>query len=430
MSNNDYIIDQIKHIPPEILESHGVITKAKTRANGYPTFICPVCGNGTGKDGDGLAVYLNPDGWAFHCNRKGCHFDNIHLLALHYGLDYKSDFLEVLKRAADDFGIYGDVVTGSRRGNSAKNFSSKSPMTDKETKYFPPLADKEINFSKPLAQDYTKTANVEVVDAVDEKELAAMIEDDIAFSIKYLAASEYDKKNNMEVMQKYFPLEKYCLLDDDRRGLSLETLKYFRCGFHPAWIHPKIRLAGNPKNVQPTRRIIIPISPRHYIAVALKRDRSSISKNCWKMIAKTSDPSSIFGRQTITPKTEYIYIYEGEIDCLSGWQANQQRQFLKNSMDVLGVDSATDLETGEIIAASSIENTAYIATGGASNKAWIKALVAGLNYYNINPCLIIVFDDDDDKDVNAGRENAEKHCKTLIDLGFPAFAKFIPSVDK
>lgn len=423
MQTNDYIIDQIKHIPPEILESHGVITKAKTRANGYPTFICPLCGNGSGESGDGLAVHNNSDGFAYHCHRKGCHFDNIHLLALHYGLDCRSEFLEVLRRAKDDFCIYGDVV-GGRRGDYSKNFSTKSPMTDKETKNFVPLADKEKNFSKTLAQeykDYTKTASVEV-DAVDEKELAAMIENDIAFSIKYLAASEYDKKNNMDVKQKYFPPEKYLLLDDDRRGLSLETLKHFRCGYHPAWIHPKIRLAGNLKNVQPTRRIIIPISTRHYIAVALKRDRPSMPKNLWKMIAKTSDPSNFFGRQTITAKTEYIYIFEGEIDAMSAWQANQQRHFLKNSMDVFGVDSATDLETGEIIAASSIDNTAYIATGGASNKAWIKALVAGLQYYQIKPRIIILFDNDD-----AGKINAEKHCEALIEFGYPTITEFFSS---
>ena len=29
---------------------------AKKRVNGKQTFICPLCNNGTGKDGDGLAI--------------------------------------------------------------------------------------------------------------------------------------------------------------------------------------------------------------------------------------------------------------------------------------------------------------------------------------------------------------------------------------
>ncbi len=400
--NLDYLKNQIKFIPPETLESHGVITHAKTKANGRPTYICP-CGNGTGDTGDGLVVYQNSDGYAYHCNKKGCHYDNLSLLAIYYGLDCRLNFVEILNRAADDFGFCGVSDTGFEKYHSLKKI--------------PAPTNKEKDFV-PLAQDSNK------IEKVDETELAAMIERDIAFSIEYLAASEYDKKNNMEVIQKYFPPEKYFLSESDRRGLSLETLKYFRCGFHPAWVHPKI-LLNNPQKIYPTRRIIIPISTRHYIAVALDSDRAKLPKKYWKMIAKTSDPSTFFGRQTITAKTEYIYIFEGEIDCLSAWQARQQKAFLKKSMEIFGVESATDLETGEIIPASHIKNCAYIATGGAASTSWIKSLYQGCRYYGIKPRIIFLFDDDD-----AGRFNAEKHRKQLNALGYPTITKLFSSKER
>ena len=43
--------EEIKNLDPSILESAGIITRAK---HGY---ICPFCGNGSGKDGTGLLLF-------------------------------------------------------------------------------------------------------------------------------------------------------------------------------------------------------------------------------------------------------------------------------------------------------------------------------------------------------------------------------------
>lgn len=368
----DSLKDQIKRLSPDVLESHGVITPAKTRANGRPTFICPECGNGTGKTGDGLVVYDNPDGYAYHCNKSGCHFDNISLLALYYGLDLRADFIEILRRAAAEFGIF--------TGDSFSDYHSLQKNSNPK------------QHNTPIKKE--KTADEIAQDSL----LADMIEDVIAKSIELL---------------ELLPVE-------DRRGLTLETLKYFRCGYLPVWIHPKILMEDNPKNVQPTRRLIIPISIRHYIAVALNSDRSNIKKDYWKMKAKTDDYTGFFGSQTIKANTEYIFVYEGEIDAMTAWQADQPNIFLKSSMNIFGVESAVDMETGEIISADNLKTNGFIATGSVSVKSWVKALDCICRHYGIKPRIIILFDNDD-----AGRTNAPKRQQELMQLGYSTIVKFI-----
>lgn len=368
----DLLKEQIKRLEPETLAAHGVITPAKTRANGRPTFICPECGNGTGKTGDGLVVYDNPDGYAYHCNKSGCHFDNISLLALYYGLDLRADFIEILRRAAAEFGIF--------TGDSFSDYHSLQKNSNPK------------QHNTPIKKE--KTADEIAQDSL----LADMIEDVIAKSIELL---------------ELLPVE-------DRRGLTLETLKYFRCGYLPVWIHPKILMEDNPKNVQPTRRLIIPISIRHYIAVALNSDRSNIKKDYWKMKAKTDDYTGFFGSQTIKANTEYIFVYEGEIDAMTAWQADQPNIFLKSSMNIFGVESAVDMETGEIISADNLKTNGFIATGSASVKSWVKALDCICRHYGIKPRIIILFDNDD-----AGRTNAPKRQQELMQLGYSTIVKFI-----
>lgn len=97
------VISQINSITPETLHAHNVIALA----NDKKSYVCPNCSNGTGKKGDGLTCGQSDDGaWLYHCFSCGASFNNIKLLAAHYGLNAEADFVEVCKRACADFGIY------------------------------------------------------------------------------------------------------------------------------------------------------------------------------------------------------------------------------------------------------------------------------------------------------------------------------------
>ena len=70
------------------------------------SYTCPFCGNGThGEHGHGVEPYEQGGVFTFKCHFCGKAFNNIHILAQKYNLDSSRDFVEVCKRACDEFGI-------------------------------------------------------------------------------------------------------------------------------------------------------------------------------------------------------------------------------------------------------------------------------------------------------------------------------------
>ena len=171
-----------------------------------------------------------------------------------------------------------------------------------------------------------------------------------------------------------------------RRGLSLETLQHFGCGFLDSWTAPKIRIEG--KNPPSSRRFIIPTSERHYLASAIDRDK--VDKQWWKMHAGAKE---IFNVAAITTDSSTVIIVEGEIDAMSIWQA-----------------------TGGTIP--------VIAIGGAAGKTWIDALDQQIANSSKKPPMLIIFDDD-----NAGRKDAPVLRDELIRHGYPAVFDFLPPAE-
>lgn len=75
-------------------------------ANKNDEYVCPFCGNGEGDNTTGIKPNKHDTthtGWK--CQRCGEKFNNVHILARHYGLDSKRDFKEICKRACADFHI-------------------------------------------------------------------------------------------------------------------------------------------------------------------------------------------------------------------------------------------------------------------------------------------------------------------------------------
>ena len=91
------IWEQIKNLSPTELERQGIITSAKVAG----TYICPVCGNGSGKDGDGLTVKQYAWGYNYHCFKEGKNYTAVDLIKLAYGVDEA----KVVEIAREKFGV-------------------------------------------------------------------------------------------------------------------------------------------------------------------------------------------------------------------------------------------------------------------------------------------------------------------------------------
>ncbi len=79
-------------LSPIELEHHGILQQAKVKG----TYICPICGNGNGKDGDGLTVKKYSWGYNYHCFKEGKNYTAVDLIKEVYGVD-EAGVVEVAK---------------------------------------------------------------------------------------------------------------------------------------------------------------------------------------------------------------------------------------------------------------------------------------------------------------------------------------------
>lgn len=185
----------------------------KARKTGY---ICPVCGNGSGKDGTGITKDSNSDREHPHykCFNGACglYADNIELIKEYYHLQ---DFNEALQKGCELYGITID-----------------RPASVERT---------------------TNTQNVQPAQAVEEKEQD--------YTLNYRAwnkAINEEGNAGLEYLQG--------------RGLSLEVINRFSVGYCDNWKHPKAPQAPA------SPRVIIPTSKYSYLARDIRKDIPEESK--------------------------------------------------------------------------------------------------------------------------------------------------------
>ena len=141
--------------------------------------------------------------------------------------------------------------------------------------------------------------------------------------------SEYLRLIKLDIAQAQTHLND--LPEHDRRGLKLETLRHFGCGYLHNWILTKSRaefacglyvkeLTDEPKTLPPpSERIIIPTtSMQHFNGVATSSARLKMNKDFWKQHAGTmelfADPDAL--------NSDLIVVVEGEVDAMSIWQCS------------------------------------------------------------------------------------------------------------
>ena len=205
--------------------------------------------------------------------------------------------------------------------------------------------------------------------------------------------AEYSRLIKLDIVEAQAHLTD--LPENQRRGLTLATLRHFGCGYLSSWILTKSRaeydcgiyvqaLTGEPKHLPPSsERIIIPTpSMQHFNAVATSVARLNMNKDFWKQHAGTME---LFG-DLDTLNSDLIVVVEGEIDAMSIWQASG----------------------GEIAA---------VAILGCGN--WKKTLLPKLKNLRGKKLLLLLDAD------SAGKKSAKKLLDELLARGCLAVTKFL-----
>lgn len=123
MNISQSTVDEIKKLSAEDLTTIGALHHVGDKTNEY---ICPFCNNGGNgnRDATGIKPLETNTHTGWKCQRCGEKFDNIGILAVHYGLNPKYDFQEICKRACSDFNI--SYVEEYFSGNKKENTNSET----------------------------------------------------------------------------------------------------------------------------------------------------------------------------------------------------------------------------------------------------------------------------------------------------------------
>lgn len=252
------MIDQVKEIinsqEPHFLE---VCCDNK----GKESYICPVCGNGSGESGTGLTTATRKRVYSCHGKCGGKTYDVIDLFAAHYDLSTSES--NTYKKC---YAYYG-ITTHAPKGK----------------------------FSK------AGTCSYEI-----DPEKATLPDDFELYSVKRTQEHITEKTKDFESYIRQAAANndfKYLL----SRGISEKTQRKFFIGYDDKWIHPNCR---DSSNVYPTQRCIIPTSIYSYLA----RDTKPGSKNKMK-VGKTHIFNFIL--HLIRKPKPRVFVTEGEIDALS-----------------------------------------------------------------------------------------------------------------
>ena len=139
---------------------------AKKRIAGKPTYICPLCGNGSGKNGDGMSIDPHGDGTQLKCFKCGFYGDIVDLYQQQNNCDVGAAFTALYDR----FGITIDKNDHVERPQTAANEAQRVNIPPAQEKPAEGLT--EATEGKPDFTDYYKSCKEHITDPKAQEYLA------------------------------------------------------------------------------------------------------------------------------------------------------------------------------------------------------------------------------------------------------------------
>ena len=238
---------------------------AKKKINGAPTYICPACNNGAGKNGDGIALDpTSKNGKKWKCFSCGINEDIIGLWKLHKGISDDREAFEGLYS-------YFNITVDSSRPTAQEDFKQYQKQAKNE----------QYTATTIHTSTYTQQAEQAPIDFTDF----------------FLQAH-----SNIEATDYW-----------RQRGLSKVIVDRFRLGYVAEWKHPKA-----PAKAAPTPRLIIPITKYSYLARDIRQQIPPEQEDYKKSKVKGAERVSwTYNSKALKTASKPIFIVEGELDALS-----------------------------------------------------------------------------------------------------------------
>lgn len=227
--------------------------------NGRHSFVCPCCGNGSGRNGTGITVnpYSNPDHPYYKCFKCGEGGDVINLAISHTGYGFK----RAVQFLCDEYGVELEGYGGS--ANRRKRVENTRALTES-------------------MQEPPRVSQAEYFGRVEE-----------SLDPSYL----------------------------EKRGLSHETQRHYHVGTDPEWVNPVVaeRYGGNVPPHLKSPRCIIPTSEFSYLARDVRSDMDERARKYQKV---KFGRVRLFAKEEAYA-SQVFTVTEGEIDAMSIYEATK-----------------------------------------------------------------------------------------------------------
>ena len=361
------IFDDVNSLPETVIARRlGLSTALDGKS-----FLCPACGNGSGKTGDGIKQSKLKGKLVWHCYRCDGHWSNADLVGEAEGI---KDQAELARKLEELFPEYKpETFLLSKENLATKSQSTTKPfLFSREDLHFS-VAERQASKSASGAFGYRSEGEIRASNDSRSVEPVRALES-VSLSEQKKLAFESEPKN-------YAKLYEYCrsnvakfLLErgGSYRGLTAETFEKYGIV-----VHPEFGVEGQEK--LPT--LIIPYDAYHFVARAIDSKRRPTQHG---QGAGLYEPLEIDGKYP-------TFIVEGELDALSVVQA----------VGSLGIRC--------------------VATGGASKYGKVVSeLEKRFGKSESKPSFLVMFDNDE-----AGKVNGQKLVEELRLAGYPAELFFL-----
>lgn len=277
-----------------------LLIRAPRMVSGRPSYICPLCGNGSGATGDGMTIDPRGDGTRLKCFKCGFYGDDLDLYMAEHNVGMARAFedlcfkldIDFQEPKKDDFSLQANTTKNTTRETPEDN---TRPAAETPEDYFfltglgTNISDETIKRAEKGIKEIARLAATDINVPNNSNERAEKEKNHLMFFSDKRCIKTYIEacKENIED-----PEAKAYLI---ARKLSKDTVERFGLGFD---------------NIQ--KMIVIPVTGEYYVARSINPEAKIRFKNPVGVKVELFNKKALYENPG-----EPVFIVEGAFDALS-----------------------------------------------------------------------------------------------------------------